>query len=69
MSGFSIFFGIFVFALLVEWARVEVWQVHRRQSRQQDKAALGASDPPTTGAISNLLLDQSPHESPTRGRP
>jgi hypothetical protein len=39
MSGFSIFFGIFVFALLVEWARVEVWQVHRRQSERQDKVA------------------------------
>jgi len=69
VSGFSIFFGIFVFALLVEWARIEVWQVHRQQSRRQDKVVLCASDPPTTGVISSLLLDQSPHESPTRGSP
>jgi hypothetical protein len=68
MSGFSIFFGIFVFALLVEWARVEVWQVHRQQSRRQDKVALCPSDPPPTGVISNLL-DQSPHEAPTRDSP
>jgi len=39
MSGFSIFFGIFVFALLVEWARIEVWQVQRRQSERQYKDA------------------------------
>jgi len=69
MSGFSIFFGILVFALLVEWARIEVWQVHRKQSRRQDKVALCASDAPTTGVISNLLLDQSTHESPTRRSP
>jgi hypothetical protein len=60
MSGFSIFFGFFVFALLVEWARVEVWQANREQSRRQDKVAFA---PPTTGVIAGLLLNQSPGRS------
>jgi hypothetical protein len=57
MSGFSTFFGLFVFALLVEWARIEVWQANREQSGRQDKVALRASD---DRRIASLLLDQSP---------
>jgi hypothetical protein len=57
MSGFSTFFGLFVFALLIEWARIEVWQANREESGRQDKVALRASD---DGVIASLLLDRSP---------
>jgi len=44
MSGFAIFFGLFVFALLVEWVRIELLETKREQSRRQGKVASRASE-------------------------
>jgi hypothetical protein len=44
VSGFFIFFSLLVFALLVEWARVEIWQVNRKPSRRQDEVVSRAFD-------------------------
>jgi len=35
MTGFSIFFGVFVAALLVEWARIEIAEANRRRSARR----------------------------------
>jgi len=39
MSGFSIFFGVFVAALLAEWGRIEILRANRERSRRRGKPA------------------------------